>query len=231
MCLISYRTNLFDTANLHWWHIYSDDIILEFGREYFTWTHKSDRIYTKTTRLQDIATGCSGKRSNFMPNSFMKGGKETQQTHLARRPLATKVPRGSYTSLNTIISEAIHVENMQHTCTSTREHVYKHRLPTKIFWWSPLSISPFYTSLQSYIPRESLTVGELILAVLKSLRNSDMLIFPSLSISASSRSGSMEPLKPVCCKRIVSCKLMPNINVVILSGITLKGDEACNFLS
>ncbi|KAM0067801.1 hypothetical protein Hdeb2414_s0002g00065581 [Helianthus debilis subsp. tardiflorus] len=36
--------------------------------------------------------------------------------------------------------------------------------------------------------------------VLNSLRNSDKLILPSLSISASSRSGSIEPFKPVCCK-------------------------------
>lgn len=40
-----------------------------------------------------------------------------------------------------------------------------------------------------------------MLAVLKSLRNSERLILPSLSISASSRSGSMEPFKPVCCKK------------------------------
>lgn len=38
-----------------------------------------------------------------------------------------------------------------------------------------------------------------MLAVLRSLRNSDKLIFPSLSMSASSRSGSSEPLKHVCC--------------------------------
>lgn len=39
---------------------------------------------------------------------------------------------------------------------------------------------------------------EEMLAVLKSLRNSGKLIFPSLSMSASSKSGSMEPFSPVC---------------------------------
>ena len=45
------------------------------------------------------------------------------------------------------------------------------------------------------------TVFELMLAVLSSLRNSDRLILPSLSISASSRSGSIEPFRPVCCQK------------------------------
>lgn len=44
------------------------------------------------------------------------------------------------------------------------------------------------------------TLRDLMLAVFRSLRNSNRLIFPSLSMSVSSRSGSMEPLKPVCCK-------------------------------
>ena len=38
-----------------------------------------------------------------------------------------------------------------------------------------------------------------MLAVRRSLRNSDRLIFPSLSMSASSSSGSIDPFKPVCC--------------------------------
>lgn len=38
----------------------------------------------------------------------------------------------------------------------------------------------------------------LMLAVLKSLRNSERLIFPSLSMSASSRRGSIDPFSPVC---------------------------------
>lgn len=42
---------------------------------------------------------------------------------------------------------------------------------------------------------------EEMLAVLKSLRNSGKLIFPSLSMSASSSSGSIEPFSPVCYKR------------------------------
>nr|GMD58178.1 hypothetical protein Iba_chr11fCG3060 [Ipomoea batatas] len=53
---------------------------------------------------------------------------------------------------------------------------------------NPLEPPPFTEGL--------VMVCELILAVLKSLRNSDKLIFPSLSMSASSRSGSMEPFKP-----------------------------------
>lgn len=44
---------------------------------------------------------------------------------------------------------------------------------------------------------------ELILAVLRSLRNSDKLIFPSLSMSASSSSGSIEPFRPVCCSTTI----------------------------
>ena len=38
-----------------------------------------------------------------------------------------------------------------------------------------------------------------MLAVRRSLRNSDKLIRPSLSMSASSSNGSMDPFKPVCC--------------------------------
>jgi hypothetical protein len=38
-----------------------------------------------------------------------------------------------------------------------------------------------------------------MLAVRRSLRNSDRLIRPSLSMSASSSNGSMDPFKPVCC--------------------------------
>jgi hypothetical protein len=38
-----------------------------------------------------------------------------------------------------------------------------------------------------------------MLAVRRSLRNSDRLILPSLSMSASSSSGSIDPFKPVCC--------------------------------
>ena len=45
------------------------------------------------------------------------------------------------------------------------------------------------------------TVRALMLAVFKSLRNSSRLILPSLSMSASSRRGSMEPFIPVCCRQ------------------------------
>lgn len=141
-----------------------------------------------------------------MPNSFIKGGKGNSTNTRGMTTTSYKVRCGDYMSLNTIISEAIHVENMQRACTSTQENVYTSIVFPQNFLMKftvHLSVLYIYTS---YIPRESLTVGELILAVLKSLRNSDMLIFPSLSISASSRSGSMEPLKPVCCKRILSCK-------------------------
>lgn len=52
------------------------------------------------------------------------------------------------------------------------------------------------------------TTRELILAVLRSLRNSDKLILPSLSMSASSRSGSIEPLRPVCwCHQRIQAQL------------------------
>lgn len=45
---------------------------------------------------------------------------------------------------------------------------------------------------------------EFMLAVLKSLRNSDRLIFPSLSMSASSSKGSMDPRNPMCCNNKLS---------------------------
>ena len=43
-----------------------------------------------------------------------------------------------------------------------------------------------------------------MLAFLRSLRNSGKLIFPSLSMSASSSSGSMDPFIPVCCAQNVT---------------------------
>ena len=43
------------------------------------------------------------------------------------------------------------------------------------------------------------TLRGFMLAVFRSLRNSSKLIFPSLSMSTSSNSGSMEPFRPVCC--------------------------------
>ena len=52
------------------------------------------------------------------------------------------------------------------------------------------------------------TFRDPMLAVLKSRRNSGRLIFPSLSMSASSSNGSMEPLKPVCYKQKKNCNLI-----------------------
>ena len=43
-----------------------------------------------------------------------------------------------------------------------------------------------------------------MLAFLRSLRNSGKLILPSLSMSASSSSGSMDPFIPVCCAQNVT---------------------------
>lgn len=83
-------------------------------------THKSDwRIYTKTTRLQDIATGCSGKKKQLHAKFFNEGSKGNSTNTLGTTITSYKVPCGGYMSLNTITSEAIHVENMQRACTST----------------------------------------------------------------------------------------------------------------
>lgn len=60
-------------------------------------------------------------------------------------------------------------------------------LPVYGFWWV-------------WVPEGLGRLREPMLAVLRRRRNSDKLIFPSLSMSASSNSGLIEPLSPVCCR-------------------------------
>lgn len=54
-----------------------------------------------------------------------------------------------------------------------------------------------YWSLMSLVTPVGL--GMFMLAVRRSFRNSDKLILPSLSKSASSSNGSIDPFSPVCC--------------------------------
>lgn len=88
----------------------------------------------------------------------------------------------------------INCELMNKTTTSTAAST-----PSLLL---PLLNHPFtvYILREFWVSDGLGTLREPMLAVLSSLRNSDKLIFPSLSMSASSRSGSIEPLSPVCCR-------------------------------
>lgn len=93
-------------------------------------------------------------------------------------------------------------------------HIYRLLIVAKIMWrlacsyyqkpalsqWKLLSL--YFLRAAARAADGLATPRELRLAVLRSLRNSDKLIFPSLSMSASSSSGSSEPLRHVCCGSI-----------------------------
>jgi len=85
------------------------------------------------------------------------------------------------------------------TCAAEKHLTEKHlTVCCSLVQWSEL------WKLRNYDTQTPLgvcTVRALMLAVFKSLRNSSRLILPSLSMSASSRRGSMEPFIPVCCRQ------------------------------
>lgn len=122
------------------------------GSTYLTW--RLTKVTEYTLKLPDYKTlqlVVQGKKQ-LHAKFFYEGGKGNSTNTLGTTTTSYKVPRGSYTSLNTIISEAIHVENMQHTCTSTREHVYAHLSSHKIFLMKStvhLSVLYIFTELHS----------------------------------------------------------------------------------